>query len=102
VTAASFAVTDQYNAHPFRWAQRVACKQTIAPEITQARRNKKVSSPLACHCVLILGRCRSFGSDLKALFLLSAVATFPAIAFLVVVHGAVLAGLFAIRLVPRK
>jgi hypothetical protein len=33
---------------------------------------------------------------------LSAVATFPAIAFLVVVHGAVLAGLFAIRLVPRK
>ena len=40
--------------------------------------------------------------DAGILFLLSAVATFPAIAFFVVVHGTVLAGLFAIRLVRCK
>ena len=33
---------------------------------------------------------------------LGAVATFPAIAFLAVIHRTVLAGLFAIRLVRRK
>ena len=41
-----------------------------------------------------------FRSD--RLLLLAAVATLPAIAFLVVVHGTVLAGLFATRLVRRK
>src|SRR6266487_5184984 len=34
--------------------------------------------------------------------LLGAVATLPAIAFLIIVHGTILAGLFAIRLVRRK
>ena len=39
---------------------------------------------------------------MRRLLSLSAVAALPAIAFLVVVHGTVLAGLFAIRLVRRK
>ena len=41
-------------------------------------------------------------SGVKRASHLSAVATLPAIAFLVVVHGTVLASLFAIRLVRRK
>ena len=41
-------------------------------------------------------------SGSKAPLSLSAVAAFPAIAFLIVVHRAVLAGLFAIRLVRCK
>ena len=39
---------------------------------------------------------------MRRLLSLSAFATLPAIAFLVVVHGTVLADLFAIRLVRRK
>ena len=39
---------------------------------------------------------------MRRLLSLSAVAALPAIAFLVVVHGTVLAGLFAVRLVRRK
>ena len=39
---------------------------------------------------------------MRRLLSLSAVAALPAIAFLVVVHGTVLAGLFAIRLVRCK
>ena len=45
--------------------------------------------------------CRSYDSGAIEL-LFTAIAIFPAIALLVIVHGTVLAALFAIRLVRRK
>jgi len=59
---------------------------------TQIKRRKRVTIPIAD--LSIQGR--------DALLSLTAVATLPAIAFLIVVHGTVLAALFAIRLVRRK